>query len=119
MDHTEHVRGAVFEAIQGGLGFARQHLLDGERVLDAESWIPSDLPSDERTRLLILLRSDRGLNDDEIEIHLGAPVDLRLKIAIAHGIVPGLALPAAGGPDYLDISVPERPVAGRNSQLSG
>jgi len=54
-----------------------------------------------------------------LEIHLGAPVDLRLKIAIAHGIVPGLALPAAGGPDYLDISVPERPVAGRNSQLSG
>jgi cell division protein FtsQ len=54
-----------------------------------------------------------------LEIHLGAPVDLRLKIAIAHGIVPGLALPAAGGPNYLDISVPERPVAGRNSQLSG
>lgn len=53
-----------------------------------------------------------------LEIRLGAPVDLRLKIAIAHGILPTLALPAAGGPDYLDMTVPERPVAGRNPQPS-
>jgi cell division septal protein FtsQ len=54
-----------------------------------------------------------------LELRLGAPVDLRLKIAIAHGIVPSLALPAAGGPDYLDLAVPERPVAGRNPQPAG
>jgi POTRA domain, FtsQ-type len=54
-----------------------------------------------------------------LEIRLGAPLDLRLKIAIAHGILPTLALPAAGGPDYLDLTVPERPVAGRNSQPEG
>lgn len=54
-----------------------------------------------------------------LEIRLGAPVDLRLKIAIAHGIVPQLALPSEGGPDYLDIAVPERPVAGRNPQPAG
>lgn len=54
-----------------------------------------------------------------LEVRLGAPVDLRLKIAIARGILPALALPAAGGPDYLDLAVPERPVAGRNSQPSG
>jgi cell division septal protein FtsQ len=54
-----------------------------------------------------------------LEIRLGAPIDLRLKIAIAHGIVPGLALPAQGGPDYLDLAVPERPVAGRNPQPEG
>jgi cell division septal protein FtsQ len=54
-----------------------------------------------------------------LEITLGAPVDLRLKIAIAHGILPTLALPGAGGPDYLDLAVPERPVAGRNPQLEG
>ena len=53
-----------------------------------------------------------------LEIRLGAPVDLRLKIAIARGILPTLALPAAGGPDYLDLAVPERPVAGRNPQPS-
>jgi cell division protein FtsQ len=54
-----------------------------------------------------------------LEIRLGAPVDLPLKIAIAHGLLPALALPAAGGPDYLDVAVPERPVAGRNTQVSG
>jgi cell division septal protein FtsQ len=54
-----------------------------------------------------------------LEIQLGAPIDLRLKIAIARGILPSLALPRAGGPDYLDITVPERPVAGRNPRPSG
>ena len=54
-----------------------------------------------------------------LEIRLGAPIDLRVKIAIAHGIVPRLALPSEGGPDYLDIAVPERPVAGRNPQPEG
>jgi len=54
-----------------------------------------------------------------LEIRLGAPVDLRVKIAIAHGIVPRLALPSEGGPDYLDIGVPERPVAGGNPQPEG
>jgi cell division septal protein FtsQ len=54
-----------------------------------------------------------------LEIRLGAPVDLRLKIAIVRGILPTLAPPAAGGPDYLDVAVPERPVAGRNPQPEG
>jgi cell division septal protein FtsQ len=54
-----------------------------------------------------------------LEIRLGAPVDLRLKIAIAHAIVPSLAAPSANGPTYLDIAVPERPVAGRNPQPGG
>jgi len=54
-----------------------------------------------------------------LELQLGAPVDLRLKIAIAHGIVPSLALPSQGGPTYLDIAAPERPVAGRNPQPGG
>lgn len=54
-----------------------------------------------------------------LEIRLGAPIDLRLKIAIAHAIVPTLAPPSAGGPTYLDIAVPERPVAGRNPQVGG
>ena len=53
-----------------------------------------------------------------LEIRLGPPVDLRLKMAIVHGILPTLALPSAGGPEYLDLAVPERPVAGRNPQPS-
>ena len=54
-----------------------------------------------------------------LEIQLGAPVDLPLKIAVARGTLPLLALPRAGGPDYLDVTVPERPVVGRNPQPSG
>ena len=54
-----------------------------------------------------------------LEVRLGAPVDLRLKIAIARGLLPGFAPPGQGGPDYLDVAVPERPVAGRNPQPSG
>ena len=54
-----------------------------------------------------------------LEVRLGAPIDLRLKIAIARGLLPQLAAPANGGPDYLDVVVPERPVAGRDPQLSG
>ena len=54
-----------------------------------------------------------------LEIRLGAPVDLRLKMAIAREILPMLATPAQGGPDYLDVAVPERPVAGRNPQPEG
>jgi hypothetical protein len=54
-----------------------------------------------------------------LEILLGPPVDLRLKIAIAHGIVPSLAPPSAGGPSFLDLALPERPVAGLNPQPAG
>jgi cell division septal protein FtsQ len=54
-----------------------------------------------------------------LEILLGPPIDLSLKIAIARQLLPGLALPGAGGPDYIDLAVPERPVAGRNPQPSG
>ena len=54
-----------------------------------------------------------------LEIRLGSPVDLGVKMAIAQGLAPRFASPSQGGPDYLDISVPERPVAGRKSQLSG
>ena len=54
-----------------------------------------------------------------LELRLGAPVDLPLKIAVVQSIAPTLALPSAGGPTYLDVSVPERPVAGTNSQVVG
>lgn len=50
-----------------------------------------------------------------LALRLGDPNDIRLKLAVA---VQALQhLPA--GSTYLDVSVPERPVAGQNSQLSG
>lgn len=49
-----------------------------------------------------------------IELRLGEPVDVRLKLAIARRAL--RLLPA--GSTYLDVAVPQRPVAGSNSQLS-
>jgi cell division protein FtsQ len=48
------------------------------------------------------------------EIRLGDASDLRLKLAVASRI-----LLLASGAHYLDVSVPDRSVAGFNSQLSG
>ena len=54
-----------------------------------------------------------------LELRFGGASDLGLKIAIAKEIAPTLVRPALGGPAYLDLSVPERPVAGDNPQPSG
>jgi cell division protein FtsQ len=50
-----------------------------------------------------------------VQLRLGTPTDVRLKLAIARRAL--RALPP--GTTYLDISVPGRPVAGTDSQLSG
>jgi hypothetical protein len=54
-----------------------------------------------------------------LEIRFGPAVGLGLKLAVARSILPMLALPTAGGPQYLDVTVPERPVAGSNPQVAG
>lgn len=48
------------------------------------------------------------------KLRLGDTGDLRLKLAIARRI-----LPLTHGAAYVDVSVPERPVAGYNSRLEG
>jgi hypothetical protein len=48
------------------------------------------------------------------QLRLGDSGDLRLKLSIAKQI-----LPLAGGAAYVDVSVPERPVAGYNPQVEG
>ena len=54
-----------------------------------------------------------------LELRLGEDAEIALKLAAAKEIVPLLDPPALGGPAYLDLSVPERPVAGRtlNSEV--
>jgi cell division septal protein FtsQ len=54
-----------------------------------------------------------------LEVRFGLPVDLGLKLAVARSILPTLAAPSAGGPGYLDVTVPERPVAGTDPQVEG
>jgi cell division protein FtsQ len=54
-----------------------------------------------------------------LELRLGEPIDLTLKIAIVEQIAPTLTSPSTGGPAYLDVSAPERPVAGTNPQVEG
>jgi cell division protein FtsQ len=50
-----------------------------------------------------------------LEIRLGEPTDVRLKLAIARRALRR----APPGTTYVDVSVPGRPVAGANSQVSG
>jgi cell division protein FtsQ len=57
----------------------------------------------------ITLRLRSGL-----ELRLGEPVDLDLKLAVAAAALPKLQ----PGATYLDVSVPERPVAGAESSTS-
>jgi cell division septal protein FtsQ len=52
-----------------------------------------------------------------VQVRLGDAGDLRLKLAIAKRILRVLGGPAATG--YVDVSVPERPVADSNPQVSG
>ncbi len=49
-----------------------------------------------------------------IELRLGEPVDVRLKLAVARRALRGLP----PGSTYLDVAVPQRPVAGANPQVS-
>jgi cell division protein FtsQ len=50
-----------------------------------------------------------------LELRLGEPTDIRLKLAIARAAMRRMP----SGTLYVDVSVPGRPVAGSNSQLSG
>jgi cell division protein FtsQ len=53
-----------------------------------------------------------------LEVRLGDPGDLRLKLAIARRILRTTGA-ATAGPGYLDVSVPERPVLSSKSQVGG
>jgi hypothetical protein len=53
-----------------------------------------------------------------LEVRLGDQGDLQLKLAIARRILRATAAPASAG-DYLDVSVPERPVLFLKSQVVG
>ena len=54
-----------------------------------------------------------------LEVRLGAPRDVPLKLAVTAAILPSLEHRSEGGPDYLDVSLPERSVSGLNPQVEG
>jgi cell division septal protein FtsQ len=77
------------------------------------------LPQEEADKLPIRIRTARSRAGEltfvlanGLELRLGNGSDIALKLAAAREILPRLASPAGGGPRYLDVSVPERPVAG-------
>jgi cell division protein FtsQ len=77
------------------------------------------LPQDRADRLPIRIRTARSRAGElafvlanGLELRLGNGADVALKLAAAGEILPQIASPAGGGPTYLDVSVPERPVAG-------
>jgi cell division septal protein FtsQ len=72
-----------------------------------------------RTRLPGRVRSARAADGElgfrlasGLELRLGDEHELPLKLAVAEAIVRTLPRPSDGGPAYLDVGVPERPVAG-------
>ena len=75
----------------------------------AGSHFPGRVSSVTATPEALILRLRSGL-----EIRLGDPLDVALKLAVARRVIPLLA----SGTTYLDVAVPERPVAGTlNSQV--
>jgi len=87
-----------------------EHATAVARALSLASRFPAHiaLAALRRDGLLFRLR-------DGVDVRLGDPTDIRLKLAIARRAL--RRLPAGTG--YLDVSVPGRPVAGSNPQLSG
>jgi cell division protein FtsQ len=102
----EFVVGSTLPLDQGGRAAAALGALSGtafaRRVL---------LVQERADELTFVLRSG-------VELRLGDAGDLRLKLAIGQRI---LALYGTGAPrgSYVDVSVPERPVADLNPQLEG
>jgi cell division protein FtsQ len=73
-----------------------------------------------RGRIRIVRASDHELTfllGSGLELRLGDLRNVRLKLAVASQILPELV--RSGGYTYLDVSVPERPVASTNSQPGG
>ncbi|MFL6146524.1 MAG: hypothetical protein ACJ72I_03230 [Pseudonocardiaceae bacterium] len=60
-------------SLKTGLRFAQRHLLAGDAGLDAESWLSTELPEDERQRLLLELQGPAGQSSEDLIDHLGDP----------------------------------------------
>jgi len=98
---TAVTAGAFLGAAQGGAA---------ARALALVRHFPARIATARLSHGELVFRLRSGL-----EVRFGDPTDIRLKLAIARRAL--TLLPP--GTTYLDVSVPERPVTGTNSQLSG
>ena len=94
---------------------AGEFLADGDGSIAAQAvalaaGFPARIATASLTHGELTFRLRSGL-----ELRLGEPVDIRLKLAVARRAL--RVLPS--GTAYLDVAVPQRPVAGTDSQLSG
>jgi cell division protein FtsQ len=105
--NAEIETGAILADADGGAAARALAAFSGSGVARRVLWARVS----DRT-LTVSLRSG-------LEVRFGPLSDLPLKLAIAERIVPTLARPANGGPSYLDVAVPDRPVAGTNPQPGG
>jgi cell division protein FtsQ len=80
------------------------------RALALAARFPARIATASLARGALVLRLRSGL-----ELRLGEPTDIRLKLAVARRAL--RVLPTGSG--YIDVSLPGRPVAGANSQVSG
>ena len=73
-----------------------------------------------RIRLAVLTEGHVILTlGDSTEIRLGEPVDLDVKLAAAGRVLSALSGEERANLGYLDVSLPERPVAANNPQVVG
>jgi cell division septal protein FtsQ len=77
------------------------------------------LPDRAADELPIRIRTSRSRDGEltfvlvnGLELKLGGSSDIALKLAAARAILPQFPAPVGGGPTFLDVSVPERTVAG-------
>lgn len=77
-------------------------------------------------RFPVQVRTARAAEDGVVlalsigmEVRLGSADDLDAKLASAAAVLRGLSVSERAELDYLDVSLPERPVAGINSQVDG
>jgi cell division protein FtsQ len=91
----------------------------GERPVAGALRALRPLPRDFPVRVRSVTAGDSLVFDLDtgLELRLGTDLDVALKLAVAASVLPSLPAPAEGGPEYLDVSVPERPVTGPNPQV--
>lgn len=87
-------------------------------ALEALARLPADFPARVRAvkvgggRAILVL-------PNRAELRLGEPLDLALKLAVAARVLDSLTHDEWASLAYVDVSLPDRPVAGSNPQVEG